>query len=63
MHNSGLVVRLYLQHEHSGEHINSRDANTIADTVRQRLRHLLPQPQDKPKVRHWSCQVYIDLNG
>uniref|UniRef100_A0A674NY36 DnaJ homolog subfamily C member 10 n=1 Tax=Takifugu rubripes TaxID=31033 RepID=A0A674NY36_TAKRU len=33
-----------------GEYINSRDANTIANTIGQRLHHLLPQPQNKPKV-------------
>eukprot|EP00066_Takifugu_rubripes_P000859 XP_003961647.2 PREDICTED: dnaJ homolog subfamily C member 10 [Takifugu rubripes] len=37
------------RHEQSGEYINSRDANTIAYTIGQRLHHLLPQPQNKPK--------------
>uniref|UniRef100_A0A669DQ82 DnaJ homolog subfamily C member 10 n=1 Tax=Oreochromis niloticus TaxID=8128 RepID=A0A669DQ82_ORENI len=39
------------RHEQSGEHINSRDANVIADTVRQRLQQLLPRLHNKPKVR------------
>uniref|UniRef100_A0A3Q4HXS7 DnaJ homolog subfamily C member 10 n=1 Tax=Neolamprologus brichardi TaxID=32507 RepID=A0A3Q4HXS7_NEOBR len=38
------------RHEQSGEHINSRDANVIADTVRQRLQQLLPRLHNKPKV-------------
>uniref|UniRef100_A0AAX7VNB8 DnaJ homolog subfamily C member 10 n=1 Tax=Astatotilapia calliptera TaxID=8154 RepID=A0AAX7VNB8_ASTCA len=49
------TVRLYpylgkKRHEQSGEHINSRDANVIADTVRQRLQQLLPRLHNKPKV-------------
>uniref|UniRef100_A0AAX7SJZ2 DnaJ homolog subfamily C member 10 n=1 Tax=Astatotilapia calliptera TaxID=8154 RepID=A0AAX7SJZ2_ASTCA len=48
------TVRLYpylgkKRHEQSGEHINSRDANVIADTVRQRLQQLLPRLHNKPK--------------
>ncbi|AWP13690.1 putative dnaJ -like subfamily C member 10 [Scophthalmus maximus] len=35
--------------EHSGEHINSRDAGVIADTVRQRLQQLLPRLHSKAK--------------
>uniref|UniRef100_A0A7N6BS00 DnaJ homolog subfamily C member 10 n=1 Tax=Anabas testudineus TaxID=64144 RepID=A0A7N6BS00_ANATE len=34
----------------SGEHINSRDANVITDTVRQRLKQLSPQLHNKLKV-------------
>uniref|UniRef100_A0A1A7YN79 DnaJ homolog subfamily C member 10 n=2 Tax=Iconisemion striatum TaxID=60296 RepID=A0A1A7YN79_9TELE len=30
------------KHEHSGEHINSRDANTIADIIRHRIEQLSP---------------------
>uniref|UniRef100_A0A669BWV3 DnaJ homolog subfamily C member 10 n=1 Tax=Oreochromis niloticus TaxID=8128 RepID=A0A669BWV3_ORENI len=41
----------YLGKKRSGEHINSRDANVIADTVRQRLQQLLPRLHNKPKVR------------
>ncbi|KAM9709669.1 dnaJ homolog subfamily C member 10 isoform 1-T2 [Menidia menidia] len=37
------------RYEHSGEHINSRDANTIADIIRQRLIQLLPRLQNTPK--------------
>ncbi|GLD73637.1 dnaJ homolog subfamily C member 10 [Lates japonicus] len=37
------------RYEHSGEPINSRDANVIADTIRQRLQLLLPQLHSKPK--------------
>uniref|UniRef100_A0AAX7UDB0 DnaJ homolog subfamily C member 10 n=1 Tax=Astatotilapia calliptera TaxID=8154 RepID=A0AAX7UDB0_ASTCA len=46
------TVRLYpyLGKKRSGEHINSRDANVIADTVRQRLQQLLPRLHNKPKV-------------
>uniref|UniRef100_A0A665TWS4 DnaJ homolog subfamily C member 10 n=1 Tax=Echeneis naucrates TaxID=173247 RepID=A0A665TWS4_ECHNA len=36
--------------EHSGEHINSRDANVIADIVRQRLQQLLPRLHNTQKV-------------
>uniref|UniRef100_A0A8P4GP67 DnaJ homolog subfamily C member 10 n=1 Tax=Dicentrarchus labrax TaxID=13489 RepID=A0A8P4GP67_DICLA len=38
------------RHEHSGEHINSRDANMIADIIRQRLDQLSPRLHSKPKV-------------
>ncbi|KAM9343047.1 dnaJ homolog subfamily C member 10 isoform 2-T2 [Pholidichthys leucotaenia] len=37
------------RYDHSGEYINSRDANVIADTVRQRLQQLSPRLQNKPK--------------
>eukprot|EP00064_Thunnus_orientalis_P004107 superscaffoldBa00000362_g4118 len=37
------------RHEHSGEHINSREANSIADTIRQRLQQLLPRLQNNLK--------------
>ncbi|KAF1383019.1 hypothetical protein PFLUV_G00149880 [Perca fluviatilis] len=37
------------RHEHSGEHINSRDADVIADTVRQRLQQLTPRLHSKRK--------------
>ncbi|XP_074513842.1 dnaJ homolog subfamily C member 10 [Sebastes fasciatus] len=37
------------RHEHSGEYINSRDANVIADTVRQRLQQLSPRLHGKRK--------------
>uniref|UniRef100_A0A3B4G111 DnaJ homolog subfamily C member 10 n=1 Tax=Pundamilia nyererei TaxID=303518 RepID=A0A3B4G111_9CICH len=40
----------YLGKKRSGEHINSRDANVIADTVRQWLQQLLPRLHNKPKV-------------
>ncbi|XP_060944265.1 dnaJ homolog subfamily C member 10 [Limanda limanda] len=35
--------------EHSGEPINSRDSNMIADTIRQRLQQLLPRLHSKGK--------------
>uniref|UniRef100_A0A8C9WX35 DnaJ homolog subfamily C member 10 n=1 Tax=Sander lucioperca TaxID=283035 RepID=A0A8C9WX35_SANLU len=35
------------RHEHSGEHINSRDADVIADIVRQRLQQLSPRLHSK----------------
>uniref|UniRef100_A0A7N8X3M5 DnaJ homolog subfamily C member 10 n=1 Tax=Mastacembelus armatus TaxID=205130 RepID=A0A7N8X3M5_9TELE len=38
------------RHEHSGEYINSRDSNVIADIIRQRLQQLSPQLHNKPKV-------------
>uniref|UniRef100_A0A7N6AWT4 DnaJ homolog subfamily C member 10 n=1 Tax=Anabas testudineus TaxID=64144 RepID=A0A7N6AWT4_ANATE len=38
------------RYEQSGEHINSRDANVITDTVRQRLKQLSPQLHNKLKV-------------
>uniref|UniRef100_A0A3B4Y1V6 DnaJ homolog subfamily C member 10 n=1 Tax=Seriola lalandi dorsalis TaxID=1841481 RepID=A0A3B4Y1V6_SERLL len=38
------------RHEHSGEHINSRDANVIADTIRQRLQQLLPRLHNDMKL-------------
>uniref|UniRef100_A0A3Q1AR92 DnaJ homolog subfamily C member 10 n=1 Tax=Amphiprion ocellaris TaxID=80972 RepID=A0A3Q1AR92_AMPOC len=45
-----------------GEHINSRDANVIADTVRQRLQQLLPRLQNKPKVLKQSVHLKFKLN-
>uniref|UniRef100_A0A8C2WR99 DnaJ homolog subfamily C member 10 n=1 Tax=Cyclopterus lumpus TaxID=8103 RepID=A0A8C2WR99_CYCLU len=38
------------RHEHSGEHINSRDSNVIADVITQRLQQLLPRLHNKQKV-------------
>uniref|UniRef100_A0A3Q2QK14 DnaJ homolog subfamily C member 10 n=1 Tax=Fundulus heteroclitus TaxID=8078 RepID=A0A3Q2QK14_FUNHE len=37
------------RNEHSGEHINSRDANTIADIISHRLQQLSPRLQNTPK--------------
>ncbi|KAA8588403.1 hypothetical protein FQN60_001597, partial [Etheostoma spectabile] len=37
------------RHEHSGEHVNSRDADVIADIVRQRLQQLSPRLHSKRK--------------
>lgn len=37
------------RHEHGGEHINSRDAAVIADTVRQRLQQQSPRLHNNPK--------------
>ncbi|PWA13779.1 hypothetical protein CCH79_00017144 [Gambusia affinis] len=37
------------RYEHSGEHINSRDANTIADIIRHRLEKLSPRLHNTPK--------------
>uniref|UniRef100_A0A3Q3KHF3 Thioredoxin domain-containing protein n=1 Tax=Monopterus albus TaxID=43700 RepID=A0A3Q3KHF3_MONAL len=38
------------RYERGGEYINSRDANVIADTIRQQLQHLSPRLRNKPKV-------------
>ncbi|KAF3843681.1 hypothetical protein F7725_002530 [Dissostichus mawsoni] len=38
------------RHEHSGEYINSRDANVIDDIITQRLQKLAPRLQNKNKV-------------
>ncbi|XP_038148385.1 dnaJ homolog subfamily C member 10 isoform X2 [Cyprinodon tularosa] len=48
------TVRFYAyrgsrRYEHSGEHINSRDANTIADIIRSRLEQLSPRLHSTPK--------------
>uniref|UniRef100_A0A3B5AU21 DnaJ homolog subfamily C member 10 n=1 Tax=Stegastes partitus TaxID=144197 RepID=A0A3B5AU21_9TELE len=45
-----------------GEHINSRDANVIADSVRQRLQVLLPRLQNKPKVQKLCIDFKFNLN-
>lgn len=45
---------MLLQYEHSGEHINSRDANTIADIIRHRLEKLSPRLHNTPKVAIFS---------
>ncbi|XP_013887026.1 dnaJ homolog subfamily C member 10 [Austrofundulus limnaeus] len=37
------------RHEHSGEPINSRDANAIADIIRHRLEQLSPRLHSTPK--------------
>ncbi|KAI4788989.1 hypothetical protein KUCAC02_035504 [Chaenocephalus aceratus] len=38
------------RHEHSGEYINSRDANVIDDIITQRLQKLAPRLQNKNKA-------------
>ncbi|XP_017284529.1 dnaJ homolog subfamily C member 10 [Kryptolebias marmoratus] len=48
------TVRFYTylgtkRHEHSGEHINSRDADAIADIIRHRLDQLSPRLRSTPK--------------
>ncbi|XP_034041874.1 dnaJ homolog subfamily C member 10 isoform X2 [Thalassophryne amazonica] len=37
------------RHVHGGEDVNSRDANVIADIIRQRLKQVLPRLHAKPK--------------
>uniref|UniRef100_A0A8P4G6C7 DnaJ homolog subfamily C member 10 n=1 Tax=Dicentrarchus labrax TaxID=13489 RepID=A0A8P4G6C7_DICLA len=45
-----LGTRRVRTHTQNGEHINSRDANMIADIIRQRLDQLSPRLHSKPKV-------------
>uniref|UniRef100_A0A7N9AVN8 DnaJ homolog subfamily C member 10 n=1 Tax=Mastacembelus armatus TaxID=205130 RepID=A0A7N9AVN8_9TELE len=51
------------RHEHSGEYINSRDSNVIADIIRQRLQQLSPQLHNKPKVTLCLHLVRTKVSG
>lgn len=45
------------QHEQGGEHINSRDANTIADIIRHRLGQLSPRLHSTTRVTFFPAEI------
>ncbi|MEQ2186938.1 hypothetical protein GOODEAATRI_033958 [Goodea atripinnis] len=47
------------RYEHSGEHINSRDANTIADIIRRRIEQQSSQLHNTPKVTNFSFRTEV----